>query len=75
MTRDRCYRELTPEGITPILCDMHRDGGAEAAGHKCPYYCDRDGCRRAARYDVEGGPTARRAPQKCCRTRREKETQ
>jgi hypothetical protein len=52
---DRCYREVTSEGTRSILCDMHREGGPDAVGEKCPYYCDREGCRRAERYEVEQG--------------------
>src|SRR5882672_3544915 len=55
VVRDRCYREVTPEGTRSILCDMHRDGGPDAVGEKCPYYCDQEGCHRAGLYHLEEG--------------------
>lgn len=55
IANDRCRREVTSDGVVVVVCDMHRDGGPDAVGEKCPYYCDRVDCRRAGKYEVEGG--------------------
>ena len=53
--RSRCLREIgAPAGSAPIRqCDFHHEGGPPDV--KCPYYCDREACRRRAVNDVDGG--------------------